>query len=186
MLPCPSAVCACCWVGGYPLLLHPADARLGRELPCLGIPLQPLVVQCRHVLLGEGSPTSFPPWWPHALSECDRSVGSATCCRPPASHVLGSHAAQSCLRPMSPFTPCFLSPLWTRGRPPLPGDPCWLNPPLAPPVPVCHNHGASACRFQSWRRRHRRISVAGATRCRRPPPFPSLGAAAPPSSARVS
>ena len=56
MLPFPHAVCARCWVGGSPLLLHPMAVRLGRALPCLGVPLRPLAECRRHALSYEGPP----------------------------------------------------------------------------------------------------------------------------------
>ena len=45
--------------GGSSFLLHHLDARLGRAMPWLGVPLQPLAARSRRALLGEGYPPSF-------------------------------------------------------------------------------------------------------------------------------
>ena len=52
--------------GGYPLLLHPAAARFGHTLLCLGVPLRPLAAHHMNVLPGEGYPPSLSPLGGHA------------------------------------------------------------------------------------------------------------------------
>ena len=164
--------------GGTPPPLPPGYA-LGELSAWLGCPPRS-PARARVACASEwGSPPLLHP-------AAARWGGSTPRQRPPASRTLGARAALYLLLSLLPSAPRLPSSVCPLVRLPLPGSPCWIDPPPTPPAPVCRTRIASACRFWAWCRRCRRIAADWYPCCICPPPCPFAGVSATSSSARAS